>query len=117
VISIEFLRAVRAQQSAFALNLIRGRNAINLTDLARSIRANHDLCDSITGAACREFGWPSLRVEDAIVLLGAKRLRVLISTSIRRGCTATKHRRTLHSNSITPSVKLCLLETFQGELK
>jgi hypothetical protein len=99
------------------LALIIGHNAMNLDELAQSIRANHDLCYIVTETACKEFGWPWLSVEDAIVLLGGKRLRGLLSSSNRHGRSASQLHRTLHRNSIPPSANLCLLETFQGDSK
>jgi hypothetical protein len=97
--------------------MIRGQHAMNLSELAESIRADHHLCDVVTEAAYQEFGWPRLSVEDAIVLLGGKRLRTLVSAPVLPGHAAPKLRRTFHNNSITPSADLCLLEMFQGETK
>jgi hypothetical protein len=99
------------------LALLRGQRAINLADLAQCIRANSDLCRIVTETASQEFGWPSPRVEDAIVLLGRKRLGTLLSAPIRRGRSAIQLHRTLHRSSITPRANLYLWETFQGEPK
>ena len=57
---------------------------MNLGELAQMIRAEHNLCNLVTETACREFGSSWLRVEDAIVLLGRKRLHTLLSAPIRR---------------------------------
>jgi len=97
------------------LALMHGRKAVNLAELAQFIRANHDLSYIVTETACQEFGWRWLSVEDAIVLLGGKRLCALLSNSNRHGRRASQFRRALHHNSSTPSAQLCLLETLQGE--
>ena len=104
-------------QSTSALALLHRQRAINLAELARSIRANRNLCYLVTEAACREFGFPWLNVEEAIVLLGRKRLSSLLAEPNPRGRTASQLRRVLHSNRTAPSANLCLLEASQGKLK
>lgn len=104
-----------AAQSRSELARICDTRAINLAEMAELIRANHGLCYIVTEAACREFGWGWLSVEDSIVLLGAYRLGKLLSNSNPHGRPASEFCRTFHNNSITPSTKLRLLKTFQGE--
>jgi hypothetical protein len=106
-----------APQALTMLSLIRGQRAINLAKLAESIRANRDLCHIVTEAACKEFEWACPSVEDAIVLLGGKRLCALLSNPTRRGRSATRIRRAIHGNSIAPAANLHPLETLQGEPK
>ncbi len=115
VVPITAAPPARAMHSPSELALICSTRAINLAELAESIRANQSLCFFVTETACREFGQPSLRVEDAIVLLGGKRLSALLSGLKLRDRSANQSRRALYNNSITPSTKLCLLETLQGE--
>jgi hypothetical protein len=106
-----------AAQSRSELARICGTRAINLAEMAESIRANRDLCYIVTEAACKEFGWRWLSVEDSIVLLGVDRLGKLLSNSNPHGRSATEFCRTFHNNGIAASTRLCLLETFQGETK
>jgi hypothetical protein len=106
-----------AAQSRSELARICGARAINLAEMAESIRANRDLCSIVTEAACKEFGWRWLSVEDSIVLLGAYRLRELLSSFHPHGRSASECCRTFRNNGIASSTKLCLLETFQGETK
>ncbi len=51
---------------------------MNLAELSRSIRAQHHLCRRVMEAARREPGWMDASVEEAIVLLGQRRLRELV---------------------------------------
>jgi hypothetical protein len=90
---------------------------MDLAQLADSIRANRNLCLIVTETACREFGVSSLRVEDAIVLLGGQRLGALLSNPRLHVRSANQPRRNVHLNSIAPSTKSRRLETFQGESK
>ncbi len=97
------------------LALIRGQRAMNLAKLADYIRANRDFCHSVTEAAREEFGWPCLSVEDAVVLLGGKRLCELLSNPNRGGRSAAPTRPALRGDSIAPAANLRQLESFQGE--
>ncbi len=99
------------------LALIRGQRAMDLAQLAESIRRHRDLCSIVTETACEEFGWPRLSVEEAVVLLGGKRLYALLSNPDQRGRCASQSRRTIHGNSIAPAANLRQVETFQGEPK
>jgi hypothetical protein len=117
VISITSVRTFRPPHWHSVLALIQNQRAINLAQVAQSIRADRDLCDSVARAVCEEFGWPRLKVEDAIVLLGRKRLCALLSVEIQRARPATALSHTIHSNGTIHSTNLCLLETFKGEPK
>jgi len=101
-----------AKHSCSALALIRGQRTINLSQLTESIQADRSLSYQVTEAACQEFGFPWLSVEEAIVLLGVQRIRILLTAPRRAGRTAAQLRRTLHRNRTVP----CQLETFQEEL-
>ena len=116
MISIASGSTKREKRPPSLLALIHGPHAMNLAELADSIRADRHFCNVVTETACREFGWPQLKVEDAIVLLGGKRLRTLASAPVPHG-SAIKLHRILNNNSSTPSANLCLLETFQEEPK
>ena len=83
------------------LALIGGQRAINLAELARAIAADRDLSCRVTEAACQEFGWPWLSVEQAIVLLGRERLAGHIL-------------RFLHLNRNSPAERASLPELLQG---
>ncbi len=113
IISITSARHGAAPQSHSALALIRGQRAINLAELAESIRADRGLSYLVTEAACHEFGCLWISVEEAIVLLGGERVCALLSAPRRRGRSAGQLRRAFHRNRITPN--LCLLETFLEE--
>jgi hypothetical protein len=106
-----------APQAQGMLSLIRGERAMNLTQLADYIRANRDLCHIVTETACEEFGCLWLSVEDAVVLLGGKRLSALLLDPNRRAPSAARSRRRLHGKSIAPVANLRQLETVQGEPK
>ena len=86
------------------LALIRGQRVINLAELAQSIHADRNLSHRVTEAACQEFGWPWLSVEQAIVLLGRERLCTLLALRLHesnwRGRSARQLRRA--SNSTNP---------------
>jgi hypothetical protein len=115
VISIASASPGAAAQSYSVLALIRDQRAFNLAELAESIRADRRLSNLVTEAACLEFGWPWLSVEEAIVLLGSQRLCSLLSRPHRHGRSASQFRGALHGNSITTAADLRLLETFQEE--
>jgi hypothetical protein len=83
------------------LSLIGDQHAINLAEFAWAIAADRNLCCRVTRSACREFGWPCLSVEPAIVLLGRERL-------------ASHILRLLHTNRNPPAEQLRLPETLQG---
>jgi len=117
VVSIMAAPTATAAQSPSELVRSLGTRAVNLADLADSIRANRNLSLIVTEAACQEFGRHSLSVEDAIVLLGGQRLHALLSNPKLRGRSANRSQRNLHNSSIAPSTKLCLLQALQGELK
>jgi hypothetical protein len=59
---------------ASMLTLVAGQRRIDLQELARAIASDRELSRQVTAAACQEFGWPRLSVEQAIVLLGRERL-------------------------------------------
>jgi hypothetical protein len=99
------------------LFLIRGHGAMNLAKLADYFRANRYLCHLVTETACEEFGCPWLSVEDAVVLLGGKRLCALLSKPNRSGRGAAQIGRSLRGKSIAPVANLRQLETVQGEPK
>jgi hypothetical protein len=117
VISIASARLAGAPQSHPVLALILGRSAVDLAELARSLQADRSLCYLVTEAACQEFGWPWLSVEDAIVLLGRQRLCALLSSPARRGRSARQLRRALYRNHTAPAADPRRLENFQGENK
>jgi hypothetical protein len=96
------------------LALIGGQHTMNLAELAQSIQADCNLCYLVTEAACQEFGWPWLSVEDAVVLLGRERLCALLSNPGWHRRSARQLRRALHRNHPTPAAQLRLLETSQG---
>jgi hypothetical protein len=115
VISITSARPGAAYPSSSALALIRGKRAINLAELAESIRADRGLSYLVTEAACQELGYSWLSVEQAIVLLGGERVYSLLSAPRRHGRSAAQLRRILHRNRITSEANLSLFETFQEE--
>jgi len=114
VVSITSVTAVQ-RPSEFAR--ICNTRAINLAEMAESIRANQKLCYIVTEAARNEFGWNSLRVEDAIVLLGGQRLSELLSSPKLRGRSSKSSLRKHHNSSTAAVANLCLLGKFQGEPK
>ena len=71
----------------------------------------------VTEAACQEFGWPWLSVEQAIVLLGGERLYALLSNPASAAVAVRQPVATLHGNSIAPAANLRQLETFKEEPK
>jgi hypothetical protein len=117
VIVITSARPASTTQLPSPLSLLPGQRPVNLATLAEAIRADRSLCYFVTEAACAEFGYPWLSVEDAIVLLGVSRLRALLASPVRRGRSAAQLRRVLHRNSITPPADLRSRENFQGEPK
>jgi hypothetical protein len=50
---------------------------LDLSELTAAIRSDRELAYLVTEAACIEFGWRWLSLEDAIVLLGADRLAAI----------------------------------------
>jgi hypothetical protein len=117
VIPFTSANQARTVRAASELAHICSAPSINLAGLAEFVRGNRNLCYVVTEAACQEFGWTWLSVEDSIVLLGAHRLLELLSHSNPRGRSASQFRRNRHTNCFTPSTKPCLLEIFQGEPK
>jgi len=109
------IASARPTQSHSAIALIRGQRAINLAQLAESIRADRSLSYLVTEAACQELGCPWLSVEEAIVLLGGERICTLLSAPRRPGRSASQLRRALHRNRIATPANPCPLETFQEE--
>ncbi len=104
IISIASARPGAAPQSHSALALIRGQRAINLAELAESIRADRRLSYLVTEAASEEFGCLWLSVEEAIVLLGGERVCALLSVP-RHGRSASQLRRAAHHNRIAPTLE------------
>jgi HD-like signal output (HDOD) protein len=100
-----------AKNSCSALDLIRNQPAINLSQLSESIQSDRSLSYRITEAACQEFGFAWLSLEEAIVLLGVPRIRTLLTAPRRPGRSAAQLRRILHRNRTAP----CQLEPFQEE--
>jgi hypothetical protein len=97
------------------LALIGGERVINLAELVRTIEANRNLSYFVTEAACQEFGWPWLSVEEAIVLLGRKRLCALLSTPGLQGRSASQFAGLPHTNRNTSAANSRHPEMFQGE--
>jgi hypothetical protein len=83
------------------LAFVGNQRAINLAELTRTITADRNLSCHVIQAACQEFGWPWLSVEQAIVLLGRERL-------------AGQILRFLHINRNPPAERLPLPELLQG---
>jgi len=95
------------------LALILGQHVFNLAELAESIRADRMLSHLVTEAACLEFGWSWLSIEQAIVLLGSRRLCSLLSRRHGNGRSASRFRCALHVSNITTAANLGLLEKSQ----
>ncbi|MGC2210595.1 MAG: hypothetical protein WA532_10840 [Candidatus Korobacteraceae bacterium] len=93
------LGSVRIDDTLLAL--VGSQRAINLAELTRAVAADRNLSNHVTQAACQEFGWPWLTVEQAIVLLGRERL-------------AGQILRFLHINRNPPAERLPLPELLQG---
>jgi hypothetical protein len=89
---------------------------MDLAELARSLQADRNLCYLVTEAACQEFGWPWLSLEEAILLLGRQRLGALLSNPHQRGRSA-RQLRTLLCNHTASAANPRRLETFQGKTK
>jgi hypothetical protein len=102
ILSIASPRQASAPQAVAMLALIGGQRVINLAELARAIAADRNLCCRVTQAACREFGWPWLNVEQAIVLLGREGL-------------ASQFLHLSHTNRNPAATNLRRLEPFPGE--
>jgi hypothetical protein len=66
-------RSVLAEPGAM-LARVTGHSVINLAELSAAIASDRRLSRQVREAAAREFGWPGLSVEEAIVLLGRDRL-------------------------------------------
>ena len=81
--------------------------------MADSIQADRSLSYRVTEAACQEFGFPWLSVEEAIVLLGGERICALLSAPRRPGRSASSTAPHPYRNR----VNACPLETFQEEPK
>jgi hypothetical protein len=90
---------------------------MNLTELAQTIAADPNLSYRVTEAACQEFDWPWLSVEQAIVLLGRQRLVTLLSIPMRHGRSVGQIDRVLHINHSAPAANLVPLENRQEESK
>ena len=101
------IASARSSQLPSALALIRGQRAINLSQLAQSIRADRSLCYLLTEAACQDLGYPWLSLEEAIVLLGGERICTLLSAPHRRGRSASQLHRALHRGPIAPAASPC----------
>jgi hypothetical protein len=71
--------ASKAVKTQTPLALMSLQRSIDLAGLACIIAADRDLRHRVTAAASRESGWPLLKVEEAIVLLGLQRLYALVS--------------------------------------
>jgi len=97
--------------------LLCGQRAVNLAELARSIAADSNLCYQVTEAACQEFGWAWLNVDQAIVLLGRQRLTAIVSIAVGYGRSASQLRRVLHANRTTPEATFGCPEDYQEESK
>jgi hypothetical protein len=96
-------RTAATSQAVAMLAVAAGHSAINLSELARAIAADRNLCRRVTQAAFEEFGWPGLSIEKAIVLLGRERL-------------VTQFLRLPHlNNTAAPARKLYPVEPFQRE--
>ncbi len=115
VISITSARLAGTPQSHSVITRILGSRAMDLTELARSLQADRHLCYLVTEAACQEFGWPWLSLEEAVLLLGRQRLCALLSNPHQRGRSARQLRRVLHRNHTAANPRR--LETFQGKNK
>jgi hypothetical protein len=87
------------------LALLANRQSLNLAELAGAIGSNVPLGEQVMQAARREFRWPRLRLEDAIVLLGACRLRAILLAS-RPEANSRRLRRPVHHNRIAPGATL-----------
>jgi hypothetical protein len=117
VISITSARLAGTPQSRSVNALIRGSRAMDLAELARFLQADRNLCYLVTEAACQEFGWPWLSLEEAILLLGGQRLSALLSNPHQRGRSARQLSRALHRNHTAPAANPHRSETFQGKTK
>jgi hypothetical protein len=109
------IASARMQRPHRALALIIAHRVMDLAELASFIGAGSDLSYRITEAACQEFGWPWLSLEESIVLLGREGLYRLLSEPSHPGRSASQLHRVLTIN--TPTAALRPLQTFQGEPK
>jgi hypothetical protein len=69
------------------------RQSLDLSELTAAIRSDRELACLVTEAACIEFGWKWLSLEDAIVLLGADRLSAIATNLPAYGRTSAQLRR------------------------
>jgi hypothetical protein len=117
VISITSARLAGTPQSHSVIAPILGSRAMDLAELAGCLQADRNLCYLVTEAACQEFGWPWLSLEEAILLLGRQRLGALLSNPHQRGRSARQFSRALPRNHTAPAANPRRLETFQGQTK
>lgn len=115
IISINSVRPAPSPRAMLAL--IFGQRVIDLAELARFIGSGSDLCYRITEAACQEFGWAWLSLEEAIVLLGRDGLYRILCSPRRPGRSARQLRRVLNFNHAAPTAALRFPEIFQGGTK
>jgi hypothetical protein len=113
VISITSARRAGAPHSVLALTL--GAPTMDLAEVARSLQSDRNLCYRVTEAACQEFGWTWLSLEEAILLLGRQRLCALLSNPDQRGRSARQLRRALYRNHTAPAANPRRSENFQGK--
>lgn len=112
------IRSARPKPPSRALLvLIFGQRVIDLAGVVRFIGAGGDLCHRITEAACQEFGWPWLSLEEAVVLLGREGLYRILCEPRHPGRSAGQLRRVLNTNHTAPTAALRTPEIFQGETK
>lgn len=117
IISIAPARPSTVQNTIAPLALILGQRPMNLASLAQSIAADPNLTYQVTEAACQEFGYAWLSVEQAILLLGRQRLSMLLSGPVRCGRSARQLQHVLGTNNSTPADPLRPSEDSQEESK
>lgn len=117
VISIASARPATVQHKVALLALVRGQRPLNLARLAQSILTDPNLSYQVTEAACQEFGYAWLSVEQAILLLGRQRLSMLLSGPVSYGRSARQLQHLLRSNGFTPADSLRPSKDFQEESK
>lgn len=113
---VSIISAAAPAQSRRVLALLRPRCAIDLADLTLAIKANPYFCYLVTEAACLQFGWPRLTIEDAVVLLGRRGLYALLADPDPYGRSATQLRRAFRT-TITSTASLSRSRTSQGKVK
>lgn len=99
---------------------ILGQRVMDLAELSRVIGVESDLGRRIKEAACQEFGYPLLSLEEAIVMLGRQGLYRFLGDAVpcnprRSGRSARQLR--LNISHTTPAATLHPLVVFQGEAK